>query len=64
MDIYQQADAMDADYYDMETGNIFLIQEYNRARRFGLPTPGIRVISPDGEFIGYARRRRMNDGDE
>ena len=55
MDIFEQAAKMDADYYDPHTGNIYLIQEYNRAKRFGLPTLGIRVVGPDGNIIGIVR---------
>lgn len=46
----------EADYYDMVSGNTYLIAEYNRAKRFGLPTvvPGIRVMR-DGQVIGYVK---------
>lgn len=54
-DIYEYAEEVNADYYCHKTGNIYHIQEYNRARKFGLPTPGIRV-SYNGETIGYAQR--------
>ena len=46
---------MDADYYDFHTGNTYLIQEYNRAKRLGLPTLGIRVVDPEGNIIGIVR---------
>lgn len=55
MDIYEQAKQMDADYYDLNTGYTYLIQEYNRAIRFGLPTPGIRVQDSNGNIIGIAK---------
>lgn len=55
MDIYEQAEKMDADYYDFHTGYIYGIQEYNRAKKFGLPTPGIKVYD-NGVCIGIARR--------
>lgn len=46
----------EADYYDMASGNTYLIAEYNRAKRFGLPpvAPGIRVMN-NGNFIGYVK---------
>ena len=40
-----------ADYYDMNRDRIYHIQEYNRAKSFGLPTEGIRV-SEGGRTIG------------
>ena len=52
--IYKRASEMDADYYEMSTGRIYHIQEYNRAKKFGLPSQGIRV-SVDGHTIGYAQ---------
>ena len=52
-DIYEYAEKFDVDYYDMHTGRTYLVQEYNRAKRFGLPTVGIRVVE-DGVVIGYA----------
>lgn len=55
MDIFKQAAEMDADYYDFHTGNTYLIQEYNRAKRLGLPTLGIRVVDPEGNIIGIVR---------
>ena len=54
-DIYKYAEEYDADYYDMRTGYTYLVQEYNRARKFGLPTYGIRVVE-SGRVIGYARK--------
>ena len=59
MDIFEYAKEYDADYYEMQTGNIYHVQEYNRAKRLGLPTPvdGIRV-SRDGETIGVVREHK------
>lgn len=56
-DIYKYAEKYNADYYDPCTGYIYLVQEYNRALKFGLPTPasGIRVMY-NGEVIGVARK--------
>ena len=51
MDIFKQAKQFDADFYDFNTGYTYHIQEYNHAKRLGLPTDGIRV-SCDGEYIG------------
>lgn len=55
MDIYTYAEKMDADYYDFHTGYTYLVRQYNRARMFGLPTPGI-AVAYNGEIIGYARK--------
>ena len=57
MDIYQQAKEMNADYYDYSTGYTYLIQEYNRAVKLGLPTPGIRVKDQFGNIIGVAKQK-------
>lgn len=57
-DIYQIAkDPMyqNADYYDMSSGIIYHTADYNRAIRFGLPTPGIMCTLPDGSK-GIARQ--------
>ena len=51
LDIYDLADDPlyeNADYYDIHTGNTYLLAQYNRARRFGLPVDGIHVIMSDG----------------
>ena len=51
LDIYDLADDPlyeNADYYDIHTGNTYLLAQYNRARRFGLPVDGIHVIMADG----------------
>lgn len=56
MDIFKQAAKMDADYYDFSTGHIYLIQEYNKAKRLGLPTEGIKVVdSLTKQVIGIVR---------
>lgn len=57
MDIYEQAKEMNADFYDYRTGYTYLIQEYNRAVKLGLPTPGIRVMDSDGNIIGVAKQK-------
>ena len=57
MNIYEQAKEMNADYYDFKTGYTYLIQEYNRALKLGLPTPGIRVMDSEGNIIGVAKRK-------
>lgn len=43
----------EADYYDMCTGRTYLIAEWARAKRFGLPTIGIRIMEPDGSISSY-----------
>lgn len=54
MNIFKQAEEIDADYMDYQTGIVYHIQEYNRCKRMGIPTPGIRA-SLHGEFIGVIR---------
>ena len=58
MDIYKYAEetGYEADYYDMHTGYIYGVAEYNRARRFGLPVMPIKVYDQNGNLIGTARR--------
>lgn len=53
LDLYKLASEMNADYYDMKTGRTYLIQDYNRTKSFGLPTPGIYVREWDGTISGY-----------
>ncbi len=56
-DIYEYAKTYDADYLDNHTGFIYLVQEYNRAIKFGLPTSGIRVLdSSTNTIIGIAKK--------
>ena len=55
MDIYEQAKTMNADYYDMATGYIYRIQEYNNELKSN-PGARIKVVDLDGNLIGYARR--------
>ena len=55
-DIYKYAEENPyADYMDMHTGYIYHIADYMRAKRFGLPTPGI-AVSENGKIIGYAQK--------
>ena len=55
-DIYAYAEENPlADYMDMHTGYIYHIADYMRAKRFGLPTPGI-AESENGKIIGYAQK--------
>lgn len=56
MDIYKQAQEMDADYYDMNTGYTYHIQEYNRMKKFFNIDGKIRVSDSTGKTIGYARK--------
>ena len=55
MDIFNYAKSYDADYLGPHTGYIYKVQEYNRAKKFGLPTIGIRVIDTNGNLIGVVR---------
>lgn len=62
MDIYAIAEQYgDADYYDMASGNTYLIQKWNQAKRSGLPDLGIGIVNSSGEFIGYAKRPEEED---
>ena len=56
MDIFKYAKEYDADYYDMSKGYIYHVQEYNRAKRLGLPTEGIKVTRDD-VLIGYVTEK-------
>lgn len=56
MDIFEYAKQFDADYYDMHTGYIYRVENYNRAKKMGLPTLGIEVVdTATGQTIGYVR---------
>lgn len=56
MDIYKQAENMDADYMDPNTGYIYRIQNYNRMKKlFGIDGK-IEVVDSTGRTIGYARK--------
>lgn len=57
MDMYDYAEKFDADYYDQETGYLYLVQEYNRLVSLGIKSARIRVIDwLTGELIGYATK--------
>ena len=43
---------LDVDYYDMERGYLFHIQDYNYQNKNGLPNKGIKV-TVDGDLVGY-----------
>lgn len=53
MDIFKYAESIDfgADYYDWHTGYIYGIQEYGRAKKFGLPTPAELQFGKDGIIV-------------
>ena len=53
MNIYSFAKSIDyaADYIDMNTGYIYDIQEYGRAKKLGLPTPGSMMFDKDGIVV-------------
>lgn len=53
--LYQHAKMTNADYMD-RFGNIYEIQNYNRALKEGRPTRGIEVYDYDGNFIGIAKK--------
>jgi hypothetical protein len=55
MDIFEQANQMDADYLDQNTGYIYQIQDYNKAKKLGLPTEGIHVYDTTGKYIGCVK---------
>ena len=55
MDIFEWAEKNpNADYFDQHTGYIYHVQEYMRAKKFGLPNLGMRV-SYNGQVIGVVR---------
>ena len=54
MDIYKQAEEIDADYMDPNTGYIYKIQEYNRMKKYFGIDGKIRVTNLEGKTIGYA----------
>ena len=57
MDIFAYAKEFNADYYD-NNGKIYKIQEYNHAKRQGLPIDGIRIVDViTGNTIGYIREK-------
>jgi hypothetical protein len=56
MDIYEYAQNYNADYMDGQ-GNIYKVEDYNRALRFGLPTDGIAVYDYEGNYIGIAQEK-------
>ena len=55
MDIFKYAKEYNADYYDPYECVIYKVQNYNKAKRLGLPNnvPGIEVVDLDGNTIGY-----------
>lgn len=55
MDIYRQAEKMNADYLDPSSGYIYKIQDYNKEKKLN-PEAKIKVVSLDGKVIGYARK--------
>ena len=52
MDIYDCYE-LGVDFYDMNTGKTYEIQNYRRMKMMGLPTPGVRILGPDGDVVGY-----------
>ena len=54
MDMYKYAEEMDTDYYDMRTGNTYLVQDYNRRKKED-PDAKMYVRLADGGF-GIVRR--------
>lgn len=49
------------DFMDLNEGVIFRIQDYVRAKRFGFPTQGIRVVdSMSGEIVGYVEEATLD----
>lgn len=62
MDIYAYAKETDyaADYYDYTSGRIYHIQDYGKALKNGLPTPGI-AVSENGQIIGYAQEKNKEE---
>lgn len=48
------------DFMDMNTGNIFKIEEHERALKLGLLVDGIKVIDPiDGSLVGIVEESEI-----
>lgn len=58
MDIWKWAEeySYGADYYDMNTGYTYKVQDYGTAVKRGLPTYGIAVIDQEGKLVGYVTK--------
>jgi hypothetical protein len=61
-DIFKYAETHSNDYFDMKTGNTFLVNEYVKARDMGVKVNGIRVINLHGETVGVCLPSRNNKG--
>jgi hypothetical protein len=61
VDIFKQAEEANADYLDTQAGLIFKIQDYNRAKKLGLPTAGIEVCDLEGNYVGIVLEKFKNN---
>ena len=52
MDIYSCFE-LGVDFYDMNTGEIYQIQQYRKMKMMGLPTPGVSILGPSGDIVAY-----------
>jgi len=55
MNIFEYAKTTDADYMDMNTGFIYQVQDYNRAKKLGLSINFIEVYDSEGNYIGNVK---------
>ena len=58
MDIYKYAEEIGygADYYEMETGRIYKIQDYGKEKEIN-PNARIAVTDTQGNLIGYINKK-------
>lgn len=61
MDIFEYAKNYNADYYEPNTGKVFLVQNYNKCKKLGISTNGIEVANLDGEIVGYIPEPRNRE---
>lgn len=58
MDIFKFAEEYNVDYYDHEKCVIYMIQNYNKCKRLGIPVSGIEVVDLDGNTVGYIPEKK------
>lgn len=60
MDIFKYASEFNADFYDPKRCVIYKVQNYNNAKRLGLPNnvPGIEIVDLEGNYIDYIPEKK------
>ena len=61
MDIFKYAEEYDADYHDVIRGRIYKVQNYNLAKKRGLPARMEVVDDMTGELIGYVEEKEKEE---